>query len=157
MIARVFKRILACSAAGGILLLTGCADSKTVTPGRGVEREVGTMARVYPSGEASRVDRHGLWRGMTGDQVVWEVRYTRGVPTGPYRQWDENGNLQATWPYNWEGEIVGWARWYENGEPTTKFELTEDLQPEGDVIGRADVFEAWVLQQPAEEKSSETP
>ena len=140
-----------------LLLLTSCAEQKEVSPGRGVEREVGPFATIYPSGEELREDRHGLWRGMDEERKVWDVRYTRGVPTGPYREWDADGNLRATWPYNWDGAIVGWARWYENGEPTTKIELKVDTQPDTDVIGKADLFEAWVLAQevPAEEPAEE--
>ena len=81
------------------------------------------MARVYPAGEPPRMDRHGRWRGLTGDRVVWEVQYTRGNPTGPYREWNEAGELMATWPYNWEGEIDGWVRWFEGGEPVAKVEV----------------------------------
>lgn len=122
------------------LLLAGCGEPTTVAPGRGVARERGPMAKVYPSGEEARVDRHGMWRGLEGDRVVWELRYTRGVPTGPYREWNGEGELIATWPYNWEGQIEGWARWYENGEPGFKMELTPGQEPEFDPIGKAGEF-----------------
>lgn len=119
------------------LFLSACGPAlETVQPGRGAEREVGPLARVYPAGEDSRMDRHGLWRGFNGDQMVWEVRYTRGLPTGPYRSWNENGELTATWPYNWDGEIDGWARWFENGNPGFKRKLSSASAPAGDWIGR---------------------
>ncbi len=138
------------------LLLSACADRDEVRPGRGAEVEVGPTATIFPSGKEPREDRHGLWRGMEGERVVWEVRYTRGVPTGPYREWDASGNLRATWPYNWDGEIVGWARWYEAGEATTKYELTQESQPESDVIGKADAFESWSLEQQKMEAAAQT-
>lgn len=105
------------------------------------------MAKIYPAGEKPRVDRHGLWRGLHGDQVVWEVRYTRGNPTGPYREWNEDGELIATWPYNWEGEIEGWARWYDSGEPGFKKEVLMDENPDFDVIGRHTDFKQWLMKQ----------
>jgi hypothetical protein len=102
------------------------------------------MAKVYPIGEAARVDRHGMWRGMEGNRVVWEVRYTRGIPTGPYREWNQEGEMIATWPYNWDGEIEGWVRFFENGEPGFKVELTPDLELEMDPIGKAADFREWL-------------
>jgi hypothetical protein len=136
---------------GFCLLVAGCGSSlESVTPGRGALAEIGPMAKVYPKGEAARVDRHGLWRGMNGDQVVWEVRYTRGVPTGPYREWNAAGELIATWPYNWEGEIEGWARWFENGKPAFKAEINPLLQPEFDTIGDAGALKEWLKQRPVE-------
>lgn len=119
------------------LLLTACSDLHTVEPGRGAEREVGPMAKVFPSGEPAHMDRHGLWRGMDGERVVWEVRYTRGLPTGPYREWDAEGNLSATWPFTWEGQMEGWARWFEDGEPGFKIEVQPGEAPDFDPIGRA--------------------
>jgi hypothetical protein len=101
------------------------------------------MAKVYPSGEKSRMDRHGLWRGLEGDRVVWEVRYTRGVPTGPYREWNADGEMIATWPYNWDGHIDGWARWFEDGEPVFKLEISPDAPPPLEVIGDASGFRTW--------------
>lgn len=106
--------------------------------------ERGPMAKVHPKGEAARVDRHGMWRGLDGDRVLWEVRYTRGVPTGPYREWNGDGGLIATWPYNWEGKIEGWVRFFENGEPGFKVEMTPDVEPEMDPIGKAADFRQWL-------------
>ncbi|MDF3127804.1 hypothetical protein P0Y35_01210 [Kiritimatiellaeota bacterium B1221] len=135
-----------------VLLLSACGSAlETVTPGRGVEKEVGLMAKVYPSGKDARVDRHGLWRGMNADQVVWEVRYTRGLPTGPYREWNAEGELIATWPYNWEGEIEGWARWFTEGAPDGKILLSLENQPDIEVIGRAQAFKNWMVAQQTED------
>jgi len=106
------------------------------------------MATIYPSGEESRIDRHGLWRGMNGDQVVWEVRYTRGVPTGPYREWNADGELIATWPYNWNGEIEGWARWFESGEPAFKKEVTAEDPPDIPVVGNQSYLRNWLENPP---------
>lgn len=129
-------------------LLAACSSApETVRPGRGAEAETGPMEKVYPSGEASRIDRHGLWRGMDGERVVWEVRYTRGVPTGPYRQWNEDGEMIATWPYNWDGEIEGWARWFDEGEMDGKIEITEENRPSFDAIGKASALKDWMRDQ----------
>ncbi len=98
------------------------------------------MAKVYPKGDEPRMDRHGMWQGLEGDRVVWEVRYTRGVPTGPYREWNEEGEMIATWPYNWEGQIEGWARWYEKEDPGFKIELTPEQEFDLDPIGKAVEF-----------------
>jgi hypothetical protein len=114
-----------------------------VAPGRGAAVERGPIAKVYPSGEEARMDRHGLWRGMNDGQVMWEVQYTRGYPTGPYRQWNAEGEMTATWPYNWDGEIEGWARWFENGETLFKLEITPESQPDFDPIGQANAFRVW--------------
>ncbi len=131
-----------------LLLLTACGSApETVTPGRGVEKEVGAMAKVYPTGEEARIDRHGLWRGMDGNQVVWEVRYTRGVPTGPYREWNAEGELIATWPYNWEGQIEGWARWFTAGEPDGKMLISLENPPDFEVIGQSQAFKVWMAAQ----------
>lgn len=114
--------------------------------------ERGPEAKVFPSGDEPRVDRHGLWRGLDADgHRVWEVRYTRGVPTGPYRQWDSQGELIATWPYTWDGEVEGWARWFEGGEPAFKFKFGEETaRPDFDPIGNAERFRVWA-------ESQETP
>lgn len=143
---------------GGLLPLTlclilatfmpGCAEVETVSPGRGAEREVGSMATVYPSDGEPRRARHGRWRGMEGERVVWEVRYTRGVPTGPYREWNDSGELIATWPHNWEGGIEGWARWFENGEPVFKVELSPESPPDFDPVGRAERLREWAQELP---------
>lgn len=128
-----------------VLLSAGCGSSlETVLPGRGAEKEVGPMTRVYPAGEAPRVERHGLWRGVNGDQRVWELRYTRGLPTGPYREWNAAGELVATWPYTWEGRLTGWARWFENGEPAFKAQIDEAQQPPFDPVGRGDALQQWL-------------
>lgn len=131
---RLFCCLLAC------VVFAGCNDLATVEPGRGVALERGPMVKVYPKGDEPLMDRHGMWQGLEGDRVVWEVRYTRGVPTGPYREWNEEGEMIATWPYNWEGQIEGWARWYENGEPGFKMELTTDQEFDLDPIGKAVEF-----------------
>lgn len=129
------------------LLLSGCAKVVTVAPGRGAEQEVGPVAVVYPSGEPAREARHGVWRGMTGDRRVWEVRYTRGVPVGPYREWSEDGQMTATWPYNRDGMIEGWARWFENGEPGLKMEISAEQGPAFDPIGDSVRLAEWVKSQ----------
>lgn len=135
-----FPVILVC-----FLLMAACGSApETVRPGRGAEIEVGPMAKIYPLGEAARTDRHGLWRGMNGDQTVWEVRYTRGVPTGPYREWNSEGELVATWPYDWEGRISGWARWFLEGKPDVKMEITPEMAPDFDVVGHAAGLKEWV-------------
>lgn len=127
-----------------VLWLAGCGKMETVSPGRGVEREEGNVATVYPSGEDPREDvRHGLWRGMEGDRRVWEVRYTRGVPAGPYREWNAEGEMIATWPYDWEGRIAGWARWFEDGEPVFKLEMDPENPPDFDPLGRAGDLLEW--------------
>ena len=131
------------------LFLAACAEVQTVSPGRGVEREEGPIAKVFPSGQEPREDRHGLWRGMDGDHIRWEVRYVRGLPSGPYREWNIEGDLIATWPYNWEGNIEGWMRWYENGESSEKGELTLEMpQPPFDPIGRASELQKWFESRP---------
>lgn len=134
-------------------LLSGCGRTETVAPGRGVDHETGPMAKVYPSGEPSRNARHGLWRGMDGERVAWEVRYTRGLPAGPYREWNAEGDLSATWPYNWNGKIEGWARWFQDGDPLFKLEISPDQQPKFDPIGRADDLLEWARKQ----SESDTP
>jgi hypothetical protein len=138
-----------------LVLLTACSEPNTVTPGRGAEKEVGRKAKVHPSGEEPRVDRHGLWKGMNGDQRMWEVRYTRGNPTGPYREWNEKGELIATWPYNWDGQIEGWVRFYENGEPIDKFEIIPEDDIGFDPIGQAAVFLEWLRSRPENSASAE--
>lgn len=140
-----------------LVFLTSCAKQEVIEPGRGAAKEEGPQAKVYPVDAEARIDRHGLWRGKEGERTVWEVRYTRGVPTGPYREWDEQGNLRATWPYNWEGKIEGWARWYEAGEPSFKLNLAE-TQPDFDPIGQADQLETWAkaLEQSLTEKPEES-
>jgi hypothetical protein len=131
-----------------LLFLSACGSiNETVEPGRGSEKEIGPMATIYPSGNESRIDRHGLWRGMNGEQIVWEVRYTRGVPTGPYREWNEKGDLIATWPYNWDGEIEGWARWFEAGEPGFKKEILLETQPNFDAVGKNAELQTWLMNQ----------
>lgn len=128
-----------------VLLISACAPvPEQVTPGRGAERETGPLAKVYPKGSEARMDRHGLWRGMNGEQVVWEVRYTRGLPTGPYREWNSAGELVATWPYNWEGKIEGWARWFENGQAAFKMEIAPETQPDFDPLGNGAALQAWL-------------
>lgn len=102
------------------------------------------MARISPKGEESRQDRHGLWQGLNGDQVIWEVRYVRGVPSGPYREWNAAGDLIATWPYDWDGQLSGWIRWYADGAPSGKVQVSElSVLPEFDPIGRAGDLEQW--------------
>ncbi len=141
-------RALALSAC--LLGLSACSEMSTVSPGRGVEREIGPLAKVYPQGASARMDRHGLWRGMEGEKVVWEVRYTRGVPTGPYREWNEAGELVATWPYDWDGKLTSWARWFDGTEPSFKHEFKEEAaQPAFDPIGDADGFRQWAEAQAA--------
>ena len=132
-----------------LIFLTACTEQKTVSPGRGVEREVGPVAKIYPAGEEPRIDRHGLWRGINGDRVVWEVRYIRGLPTGAYRQWNSDGELIATWPYSWEGIPEKWARWYHNEQPEFKWRVKEQIELPFDPIGRAGDFKAWCEKQPA--------
>lgn len=128
-----------------LVLLSGCRPVlETEQPGRAAEREVGPVAEIYPRGEPSRRDRHGLWRGMDGDRMIWEVRYTRGVPTGPYREWNARGELIATWPYNWDGEIDGWVRWFTDGQPDGKIQLSPGEGPETDMIGNAAGFKIWM-------------
>lgn len=128
----------------GALLLAGCARESELVPGRGAAMERGPVAKVYPAGEPAREDRHGLWRGVDAEGgTVWEVQFTRGLPTGPYREWNGAGDLIATWPYNWDGKIEGWARWFENGEPVFKRELTSEEEPGFDPIGRAEDLRTW--------------
>jgi len=130
------------------LFLAACGGQEpvSVSPGRGVAaRETGPVARVFPSGEEPRDARHGLWRGVDEEGGLrWEVRYTRGNPAGPYREWDEQGRMTATWSYNWDGVLTGWLRWFEeDGTPGFKFELTENVMPDFDPIGRAAELKAW--------------
>lgn len=126
-----------------LILLAGCSEmSKDI--GRGAALERGPLAKVWPKGATARVERHGRWRGMDpGDRLVWEQRYTRGLPTGPYRQWNAEGQLIATWPYNWDGKIEGWALWYENGVEVFKKEIQPDAQPDFDPIGQAARLRRW--------------
>mgnify|MGYP006310977485 CR=1 FL=1 len=132
------------------LLFTACGrDSATVDAARGAAVETGPMARVFPSGGPAREDRHGLWKGLDGEgRPRWEVRYIRGRPTGPYREWNEAGDLVATWPYNWDGEMDGMARWFEDGEPVFKFRMDPEQPPGFDPIGDADGLRAWAESQP---------
>jgi len=130
------------------LLFTACGrvETESVRPGRGAAAlETGPVARVYPRGEEARSDRHGLWRGLDAEgRRRWEVRYTRGHPAGPYREWDGQGRMTATWSYNWEGELTGWLRWFEeDGSPGFKFQLDDELRPDFDPIGRAEDLKAW--------------
>jgi len=120
-----------------MLMAGGCASREEVAPGRGAEMEVGAIATVFPSGSGSVRARHGLWRGMNGDQLVWEVRYTRGVPTGPYREWNEQGEMIATWPYNWDGLIEGQARWFEGDKQVYRREITVEEEMGAEWIGKA--------------------
>jgi hypothetical protein len=128
------------------LLLSACAtDVKTVKPGRGpAALERGPEAKVYPAHQAPHVTRHGLWQGLDeAGKRRWELRYTRGLPSGPYREWDSQGRMTATWSYNWQGQLEGWARWFENGKPVYKRELTPDTQPGFDPVGYAAALREW--------------
>ncbi|WFB34770.1 hypothetical protein P3T73_11425 [Kiritimatiellota bacterium B12222] len=129
-----------------LLLWTGCgSEIETITPGRGAEKEVGPMANIHPSGESPRIDRHGVWRGMNGEQMVWELRYTRGIPTGPYREWNEDGVMIATWPYTWDGKISGWLRWFDASGPVAKYEVKEPIQLPFDPVGASSMLREWAL------------
>lgn len=106
------------------------------------------MVRVFPAGRPPVEARHGLWRGVDGQgRRRWEVRYTRGHPSGAYREWDAEGQLLAEWTYSWEGELTGWLRWADG----FKFQLG-DLRPDFEVIGRAEALRSW-----AEAQSEGTP
>ncbi|MCC5843947.1 MAG: hypothetical protein JJU05_06825 [Verrucomicrobia bacterium] len=123
------------------LLMTACGGrEEIVRPGRGVSAEErGPVVRVYPAGREAVEARHGLWRGFDADgQRRWEVRYTRGNPSGAYREWDADGDLLAEWSYSWEGELTGWLRWTDG----FKFELAGEL-PDFDAIGRSETLRAW--------------
>ncbi len=129
-------------------LLAAC--TRTVEePGRATPVERGPTAKVYPSDGPPRIERHGLWRGLCEKgSPRWEVRHTRGKPSGPYREWNERGQLRATWPYDWEGRIDGWARWYEEGHEVFKFNLDPSHPPPFDPIGRADELRLWAETHP---------
>jgi len=128
------------------LLAAACAtDPKTVAPGRGIAHiERGPEAKVHPIGQAPALARHGLWQGFdeTGKRR-WELRHTRGLPSGPYREWDAQGRMVATWSYNWQGQLDGWARWYEAGKPVYKRKLSPETQPDFDPVGYAAALREW--------------
>ncbi|GEM_PF-1101199 len=129
-----------------LLLLSGCGRMSQVEPGRAAVREEGRIARVYPSGEAAREERHGRWRGLREDgSRAWELHYTRGNPSGPYREWDEAGSLRATWSYDWDGNFQGWARWYDDfGQEIYKMKFEEEgPRPDFDPIGNASGLRSW--------------
>lgn len=130
------------------LLLTACGQPNQVSrwPGRGVaEREEGPMARVFPSGGDPVEARHGLWRGLDEQhRRRWEVRYTRGNPSGPYREWDGEGRLVATWAYDWDGNLMGALRGFaSDGSLREAWELDPANPPDFDPIGRAADFLEW--------------
>lgn len=106
------------------------------------------MVRVFPSGRESVEARHGRWRGLDASgRRVWEVRYTRGNPSGPYREWNAEGVMIATWPYDWDGNLVAWLRWFEeDGTPGFKFQMRGE-QPDFDPIGQAERLKAWAKTQ----------
>lgn len=123
------------------LLTAACGGrQETVRPGRGVAAEErGPMARVFPGGRESVQARHGLWRGFDEHgQRRWEVRYTRGNPSGAYREWDADGHLLVEWSYSWDGELTGWLRWTDG----FKYQLGEIL-PDFEVIGRSEILRTW--------------
>jgi hypothetical protein len=123
------------------LLLAACGGrEETVRPGRGVAAEErGPVARVFPAGREAVEARHGIWRGYDEDgRRRWEVRYTRGNPAGPYREWDADGALVAEWSYDWDGHLTGRLSWADGFE----VELTDEL-PDFDVIGRSERLRAW--------------
>lgn len=127
-----------------LLLLSSCGGiDSIIEPGRGVDQESGPKALVYPAKESAREARHGLWRGERDGNRIWEVRYTRGIPTGAYRQWNDEGELIVTWPFNWQGEIEGWARWFEQGVAVEKIQITPENQPPFDPIGAEEQLKAW--------------
>lgn len=143
------KRLLTLSCC--LLLTAACTpEVKTVRPGRGgAEMERGPEVIVHPKGADPLVARHGLWQGLDAQENrCWEVRYTRGHPTGAYREWNAEGDMVATWPYNWDGQVEGWARWFENGEPVYKREISAETQPDFDPIGSAAAFREWAEAQP---------
>lgn len=138
------------------LLFTACGGRmETVSPGRGMSvEERGPVAKVHPAGRDPVEARHGLWRGFDEHGTRrWEVRYTRGNPAGPYREWDANGGLFATWSYDWDGNLTGWLRWFDDGEPGFKHQLSEDTRPDFDPIGRGTDLLEWAKAQsdPSEE------
>lgn len=127
------------------LLLAACGGrEKIIRPGRGVSvEERGPMVRVFPAGRPAVEARHGLWRGVDDQgQRRWEVRYTRGHPSGAYREWDAEGQLLAEWTYSWEGELTGWLRWSDG----FKFQLG-GLRPDFEVIGRSEALRSWAKAQ----------
>ena len=133
-----------------ILMFAGCgSEPHTVSPGRGVAvTEQGTKARVYPRGGTPETRRHGLWQGIDAEgNLRWEVRYTRGNPSGPYREWDATGQMIATWPYDWDGNLTGWLRWYDDAGESYKFQISETHLPDFDPIGRAADLKQWAKRQ----------
>lgn len=123
------------------LLLFGCGGrEEVVRPGRGVAvEERGPMVKVYPSGREAVEARHGLWRGFDAAGLRrWEVRYTRGNPSGAYREWDAEGDLLAEWSYSWDGGLTGWLRWTDG----FKVQLGDEF-PDFDAIGRSDKLRIW--------------
>ncbi len=135
------------------IFASGCAtDVKTVSPGRGPARvERGPEAKVFPIGQEARIARHGVWKGFdeTG-KLRWELRYTRGLPSGPYREWDAQGRMVATWSYNWQGELDGWLRWFEDEKPVFKRKLAPPVQPDFDPVGYAAALREWAEALPEE-------
>ncbi len=131
------------------LLLVACGEVKTVRPGRGVAAEErGPVAKVYPRGDDPVEAPHGLWRGFDDSGVRrWELRHTRGNPAGAYREWDADGELFASWTYDWDGNLTGWLRWYDQGVDGFKYQLDPENLPDFDPIGRAAELKSWAKNQ----------